>query len=52
MGKVAHAFYGLPPSVSLNTHGLFGGLPWISAWNHRSLLLVAGGGIEPPTSGL
>lgn len=36
MGKVAHSFNGLPPSVSLNTSGYFGGLPEVSAWNHRS----------------
>ena len=38
MGKVARSFNGFPPSVSLNTSGYFGGLPEVSAWNHRSLL--------------
>ncbi len=38
MGKVARSFNGYPPSVSLNTSGYFGGLPEISAWNHRSFL--------------
>ena len=36
MGKVARSFNGFPPSVSLNTSGYFGGLPEVSAWNHRS----------------
>ena len=36
MGKVARSFNGLPPSVSLNTSGYFGGSPEVSAWNHRS----------------
>ena len=36
MGKVARSFNGLPPSVSLNTSGCFGGSPEVSAWNHRS----------------
>ena len=38
MGKVARSFNGLPPSVSLNTSGCFGGSPEVSAWNHRSFL--------------
>ena len=38
MGKVARSFNGLPPSVSLNTSGYFGGSPEVSAWNHRSFL--------------
>lgn len=39
MEKVAHSLFGLPQSVSLNTAGHFGGLPSVSAWNHRSFLL-------------
>jgi hypothetical protein len=41
MEKVAHTLIGLPPSVSLNISGHFGGLPETSAWNHKSFLLTA-----------
>jgi len=41
MEKVAHSLNELPPSVSLNIPDHFGGLPEISAWNHRSFLFDA-----------
>ena len=41
MGKVARSFNGLPPSVSLNTSGNFGGMPEASARNHRNFLYGA-----------
>lgn len=41
MEKVAHSLFGLPPSVSLNTSGNFGGMPEASARNHRNFLYGA-----------
>ena len=41
MEKVAHSLFGLPPSVSLNTSGNFGGMLEASARNHRNFLYGA-----------
>ena len=38
MGETAHVFSESPPFASLNISSHFGGLPEISARNHRSFL--------------